>query len=95
MLRVRTTLFSCLTVLYLALTHAPATLAQTVTSGAITGRVQEVGTGTPIAGAAVTVTHEETGLTRSGVTDQNGNYFIRMLTIGQYTVTGTRHSPGL
>ncbi len=63
--------------------------AQTVTSGAVRGVVYEVGTRTPIAGATVTVTNRDTGLMRSALTDASGEYFIKMLPVGVYTVNGS------
>jgi hypothetical protein len=67
-----------------------AARAQTVTSGAIRGNVYEVGTRIPIPGAAVMVTNRETGLIRSALTDVNGEYFIKMLPVGVYTVSGSK-----
>jgi hypothetical protein len=63
--------------------------AQTVTSGAIRGNVYEVGTRTPIAGAMVTVTNRETGMVRTALTDASGEYFIKMLPVGVYTISGS------
>ncbi len=63
--------------------------AQTVTSGAIRGVVYEFGTKTPIPGATVTVTNRETGLKRSALSDASGEYFIKMLPVGVYTVNGS------
>jgi hypothetical protein len=63
--------------------------AQTVTSGAVRGVVYEFGTKSPIAGATVTVTNQNTGLIRSALTDVNGEYFIKMLPVGVYTVNGS------
>lgn len=63
--------------------------AQTVTSGAIRGNVYEVGTRIPIAGVTVTVTNRETGLVRSALTDAGGQYFIKMLPVGVYSVSAS------
>ncbi len=63
--------------------------AQTVTSGAIRGNVYEVGTRVPIAGAMVTATNQDTGMVRSALTDASGQYFIKMLPVGVYTLNGS------
>jgi hypothetical protein len=63
--------------------------AQTVTSGAIRGVVLEVGTKIAIPGAMVTVTNRDTGLVRSALTDGKGEYFIKMLPVGVYIVSGS------
>ncbi|HJQ71134.1 MAG TPA: carboxypeptidase-like regulatory domain-containing protein [Blastocatellia bacterium] len=62
-------------------------LAQTTTSGALEGRVYEEGTNTGIAGATVTIRNQETGLTRTTVTDESGRYFIGTLPPGFYRIT--------
>lgn len=66
--------------------------AQTVTSGAIRGNVYELGTKTSINGATVTVTNRDTGLIRTILTDTGGEYFIKMLPVGVYSVSAS--SPG-
>lgn len=63
--------------------------AQTVTSGAIRGNVYEIGTRSPIAGVTVSVTNRDTGLVRTALTDGSGEYFIKMLPVGVYTVSAT------
>ncbi len=62
-------------------------LAQTTTSGALEGRVYEEGTSQGIAGATVTIRNQETGLTRTTVTDESGRYFIGTLPPGFYRIT--------
>jgi hypothetical protein len=54
--------------------------------------VYEAGTSTPIAGATVTVTNLDTGLIRSALTDAKGEYFVRMLPVGIYTVSGSKQA---
>ncbi len=81
-------LYYLLTILCLIFFASPAAHGQTVTSGAILGNIFEFGTRTPLAGATVTVTNQETGLTRSTLTDAKGEYFIKMLPVGVYMVTG-------
>jgi hypothetical protein len=63
--------------------------AQTNTSGAIEGYVYELGTRVPIANATVTVRNVETGLERTIVTDTSGKYFVGILKVGTYSITGT------
>src|SRR5262245_31891541 len=63
--------------------------AQTVTSGAIRGKVLELVTRAPVIGATVTVTNLETGLIRTSLTSTNGEYFVSMLPVGVYTVSGS------
>ncbi len=87
--RINTKLFCLLTAITLVCLTRPDTQAQTVTSGAIRGYVYEFGTRSPIIGATVTVTNRDTGLIRSALTDANGQYFVKMLPVGLYTVSGT------
>ncbi len=87
--RINTKLFCLLGAMTLISLSLPATQAQTVTSGAIRGSVYEFGTRAPIMGAAVTVTNRDTGLIRSALTDAKGEYFIQMLPVGEYSVSGS------
>src|SRR5262245_3134353 len=87
--RTKAMLFSLLWAMSLIFLTMPETQAQTVTSGAVRGVVYEVGARTPIAGATVTVTNRDTGLVRSTLTDESGEYFIKMLPVGVYTVNGS------
>lgn len=89
MLKTTLKLFSLLTVLALACLVVPKAQAQTVTSGAIRGNVYEFGTRTPISGATITVTNRDTGLIRTALTDAGGEYFIKMLPVGVYSVGAT------
>jgi hypothetical protein len=62
------------------------TLAQGVTTGAITGKVTDPH-GQPVAEAAVQVTHRGTGFTTSIRTRSNGQYLVQGLEVGgPYTV---------
>jgi hypothetical protein len=85
-----TKLFYLLAVMTFICFASPGAQAQTITSGAIRGNVYEVGTRTPILGATVTVTNRDTGLVRSALTDASGEYFIKVLPVGVYTVNGTK-----
>src|SRR5437667_4752099 len=55
------------------------------TTGSILGTVHD-STGAAIANAKVTVTHEDTGQTRSVSTDGLGEYNLKLLPVGRYTV---------
>lgn len=71
-----------------AMAAAPA-LAQNTTS-AVGGRIVD-GSGKPVAGATVTVRHEESGSTNTTTSDADGRYALRGLRVGgPYTVTFTK-----
>jgi hypothetical protein len=59
--------------------------AQTAT-GQITGSVKDT-TGAVITKVKVTVTNQETGLTRSANTNDQGDYVVPLLPVGRYVVT--------
>jgi outer membrane receptor protein involved in Fe transport len=61
-----------------------AALAQ-VTTGAISGTVRDATSGV-LPGAAVTVKHVQTGMTRTAVTDDQGHYRVTNLNLGDYEV---------
>ena len=58
---------------------------QTV-SATLLGTITDV-TGGVIANAKMTITEVNTGVSRSGLTDESGNYTFRNLPPGQYAVT--------
>src|SRR2546422_2641348 len=70
--------------LLLLLFHFSATGWGQVTAS-ITGVVRDV-SGAVVPGAAVTVQHVETGATRSAQTDENGNFSVPSLPVGQYEI---------
>ncbi|WP_284618303.1 TonB-dependent receptor [Aquabacterium humicola] len=79
------------TVISIAVAMAAATpvLAQNTTA-AVGGRVTDAG-GRPVAGAAVTIRHVESGSTNNVTTDAEGRYAVRGLRVGgPYTVTFTK-----
>jgi len=88
--RINTKLFCLLAVITFICLASPGAQAQTITSGAVRGNVYEFGTRTPILGATVTVTNRDTGLIRSALTDASGEYFIKVLPVGVYTVNGSK-----
>jgi hypothetical protein len=55
-------------------------------TASIAGTVRDA-SGAVLPGAAVTVKHLETGLTRAGVTDSNGSFNVPSLPVGAYEVT--------
>jgi hypothetical protein len=87
--RIITKLFFLIAPLTLTCLALDKAYAQTVTSGAIRGVVYELATKSPIIGATVTVTNRDTGLVRSALTSASGEYFIRMLPVGVYTIIGS------
>lgn len=56
------------------------------TGGTIKGRVTTE-SGDSVSGAAVTMRHNSKGVVRSAITDGNGDYFLRDLPVGDYTLT--------
>src|SRR5258708_10892929 len=58
-------------------------------NGAITGTVKDM-SGAVSTGAAVTVKHIETGLTRAVQADSSGSYSVPSLPVGEYEVTAER-----
>lgn len=64
---------------------APASLAQTASSGALTGTVTDQSGGV-VAGATVTITNNGTGQSRTAKTDGSGGYKFSLLTPGNYSV---------
>jgi hypothetical protein len=58
-------------------------------TGSITGTVKDA-SGAVVEGAAVTVRHIETGLTRAAQADSSGNYNIPSLPVGAYEVTAEK-----
>src|SRR2546427_13153781 len=89
MRRINAKLFCLLGAMTLIALTLPEVQAQTVTSGAIRGVVYEFGTKVPIVGATVTATNQNTGLIRTALTDASGEYFIKLLPVGVYTVNGS------
>src|ERR1700757_541505 len=65
----------------------PISSAQVLAS--LTGRVTDQ-TGAVIAGATVSADNQETGLTRSTLTDTAGRYELAALPVGQYDVSAVK-----
>ncbi len=89
MYRISAHLFCILTAITFISLSPTSAQAQTVTSGAIRGYVYEFGTRTPVLGATVTATNRDTGMIRTVLTDVSGQYFIKMLPVGVYTLSGS------
>ena len=68
---------------FLAFAAGPFLFGQA--TGSISGTITDT-TGSPVPGAKVTVTAPATGLTRSSVTNQTGNYIIPLLGVANYNV---------
>jgi carboxypeptidase family protein/TonB-dependent receptor-like protein len=64
------------------------TLAQ-VTTGTISGTVKD-STGAVLPGAQVAILNEDTGISRKVQSDAAGRYFAPLLSLGTYSVTGSR-----
>ena len=78
------------TVISVAVAMAAAPVLAQNTTSAIGGRVTDP-SGKPIAGATVTVRHEESGSTNTTTSDADGRYALRGLRVGgPYTVTFTK-----
>ncbi len=67
----------------------PAISAQTQNTGAIQGRVFEGVSIAPLPGATVTITHEDIGLERTTVTNEDGVYYVGILPAGRYRISAT------
>ncbi|MFY9611043.1 MAG: carboxypeptidase-like regulatory domain-containing protein [Blastocatellia bacterium] len=89
MTRVGGKLFSVLLALAIATSYVPHLKAQTQNTGAIQGRVFEAVSIAPLPGAVVTVTHEDIGLERSIVTDNEGYYYVGILPAGRYRISAS------
>src|ERR1044071_5812956 len=59
------------------------------TQGLIAGRLVNSRTGVPIGGAEVAYTNAATGSSGSALSDPRGNFFLPMLSPGQYRIRAT------
>ena len=75
----------CVLVIVMAVLPVRTAFGQVVT-GAILGRVTD-SSGAVVAGAMVTATNVNTGLARTDVTDRQGEYAMRNLPLGEYTIS--------
>lgn len=69
----------------LALGMCLATTARGQATGSFLGTVTDK-SGSPVAGATVTVTSQGTGAVRSAVTDETGHYIVNLLPVSIYTI---------
>jgi hypothetical protein len=78
------------TVISVAVAMAAAPVLAQNTTSAVGGRVADA-SGRPVAGATVTIRHEESGSTNTTTSDAEGRYAVRGLRVGgPYTVTFTK-----
>ncbi|MGH9943588.1 MAG: carboxypeptidase-like regulatory domain-containing protein, partial [Pyrinomonadaceae bacterium] len=82
-------LYSLLLFLSLSLTLPSVTLAQSGSTGSLSGVVQDTA-GSIIPGVNVTVRNVGTGLTRTVVTDDEGRWTVQVLPVGNYEVSFER-----
>lgn len=76
----------CFAVVALLVLHAPQLLAQSSTTGGLTGTVSDP-SGAVISGATVTITNLGTGQMRTVTTDANGSYKFTQLQPGNYSIS--------
>src|SRR5260370_19772065 len=60
-------------------------LAQTAATGALKGTVTDP-SGSVVPGVSIKVTSNETGQTRTAITQSNGSYLVPLLPLGEYTL---------
>ena len=65
-------------------------IAQTQNTGAIQGRVFEAGSLAPLPAVVVTVEHEEIGLERTTVSNDQGIYYVGILPAGRYRIRASK-----
>ena len=70
------------------LLHSRVATAQTITTGMVTGRIQDA-TGAVVSGALVTVVNLQTSLSRETVSDSGGRFLIAALEPGRFRITAT------
>jgi hypothetical protein len=75
-----------LSVLVVAAMIAPSLMAQSLTSGDLTGTVTDP-SGAVVTGATVMLRNDATGQTRTTTSNSNGNYRFSLLPPGTYTIT--------
>ena len=88
--RIATKSLALLITFSLSIIYSPIAIAQTQNTGAIQGRVFEAGTLAPLASAIVTVEHEEIGLERTTVSNDQGIYYVGILPAGRYRITASK-----
>ncbi len=70
----------------LLLLAAMPAFSQTIGTGGFDGRIVDA-TGAVLPGVTITFTNDETGLTRTVVTDDGGRFRVPLLPVGPYTLT--------
>jgi hypothetical protein len=82
-------LSSLITLSLLTVCH-PSVYAQTQNTGAIQGRVFEVGSLAPLPDAVVTITNEQIEYSRTTLTAKDGTYLVQILPAGTYRITAQK-----
>lgn len=82
--------FCLVVVLSLMSIYFPKVIAQTQNTGAIQGRVFDAGTLDPLPSVVVTITHEEIGLERTTISNDQGIYYVGILPAGRYRITAAK-----
>ena len=77
------------TVLVVMLLAATPAFSQVIGAGNMDGRLVDA-TGAILPGVAVTVSNNETGLTRTTMTESSGRFTFLSLPVGPYTLTAER-----
>jgi len=90
MSKVGTKIFSLLLALSVSGANVQQVIAQTQNTGAIQGRVFEAGSLDPLPSAIITITHEEIGLERTTVSNNEGIYYVGILPAGRYRITAAK-----
>ncbi|MEK6405494.1 MAG: carboxypeptidase-like regulatory domain-containing protein [Acidobacteriota bacterium] len=90
MCRTASKTFALLVALSLSSIYFPHVIAQTQNTGAIQGRVFDAGTLDPLPSVVVTITHEEIGLERTTISNDQGIYYVGILPAGRYRITAAK-----
>ena len=80
-------IYSLLVVASLLMLNTTSGYSQAITTAAVRGTVQDE-TAAVIPGATITVINEDTGLTRTGITDGEGRFRVPNLQPGTYQIRG-------
>ena len=80
-------LFSIVLFVFICLAPARGVYAQDYVTGSFEGEVKDSVTGSPIAGATVRITNQETGVPVAKQTDASGRFRQGLLPPGDYTIT--------
>jgi Carboxypeptidase regulatory-like domain len=90
MSKISARILSSLIALSLITVWHPSVYAQTQNTGAIQGRVFEVGSLAPLPDAVVTITNEQIEYSRTTLTDKDGTYLVQILPAGTYRIVAQK-----